>query len=99
MAKRVSGSTLLNRLKAVLGRKTNNSPQSILVADPLSKYFDTFPQSVIGFGPTLNDSPEFSPDKLGLLPKHLRNLKKTDTVGSLHEVIKKWYRANGWTVT
>lgn len=97
--KSISGTELLARLKAVLGRETGNSPADIKVSDPLTNYFDPVPAAVIGFGPTLNDSPEFSPDELGLMPKDLRGLKSSDTVGSLHEVIKKWYRANGWTVT
>ena len=98
-AKSVSGPVLLARLKAVLGRETGNSPEDIKVSDALTNYFDPVPAGVIGFGPTLNDSPEFSPDGLGLMPKDIRTLKSSDTVGSLHEVIKKWYRDNGWTVT
>lgn len=96
MAKRISGATIIARLKRVIGRETNNPPSSIRVADPLGNYFNPIPQAVIGFGPTLNESPEYKPDGLGLMP---RNLRKAKAVADLQEAIKQWYRDNGWTVT
>ncbi len=96
MAKSISGEILITRLKTVIGRETNNPADSILVDDPLSNYFDPVPAAVIGFGPTLNESPEFKPDGLGLMPADLR---KATVVADLHESIKGWYRKNGWTVT
>jgi hypothetical protein len=96
MPKSISGATLLTRLKKVIGRETSNPPSSISVNDPLSDYFDPVPEAVIGFGPTLNDSPEFQPDGLGLMPKDLRN---ASIVGDVHESIKQWYGNNGWTVS
>jgi hypothetical protein len=93
----ISGATILTKLKAVMMRELHAT--DIRVSHLLTRYFDTIPLDVIGFGPTLNDSPEFAPDNLGLLPKHLRHLGPTDKVGALQDAIKKKYRANGWTVT
>jgi hypothetical protein len=92
--RKISGALLLSRLKAVMKREFHAG--EVLVGDPLTDYFDSIPMDVIGFGPTLNDSEEFSSDYLGLMPRHLKTCHK---IGNLHAVIKQWYSDHGWTVT
>jgi hypothetical protein len=90
----VSGATLLGRLKAAIGNSTNNP--SIRVADNLDKYFQV-PEGVIAFVVgTLNHWNGFKEDGLALQPA---NVRKAKTVADIHQAVKDWYKANGWTVT
>jgi hypothetical protein len=91
----ISGATLLARLKREIGKSTNNPPSSIRVDDELSRYF-TVPQGVIAFAKRLKSKSEFTVDGLNLRANDVRDL--TDVAG-LHEAVKTWYRAHGWTVT
>ena len=54
------------------------------------------PQAVRAFANVLNNSADFSPDDLNLVPGDMANISKIGQVGA---AIIRRYQKNGWTVT